>query len=232
MELALHIGIIMPLRKTIFVTSEIYHVYNRSVGNEQLFTSLLHLRRALEIVDFYRYNQRLRLSHVKELPKNLKLEYMEQMTHEKALVAIYAFSFMPNHFHLLVKQLQENGISKFMRIFQDSYGKFFNLKYDRHGALVQHPFSAKRIETEEQFLHILRYTHLNHVTAYLINADQLATYPFTSFPYYVNNEEKNSFVETRFALSMFPSVEAFTEFTLDQADYQRTLAEIKHLIID
>ena len=95
----------------------------------------------------------------------------------------------------LVKQLEENGITRFISNFQNSYAKYYNLKNDREGALFKNQFKGKWIESDEQFLHVSRYIHLNPVTAYMISPDQLDTNPWTSFSSYIH-EKAVSFINT------------------------------------
>lgn len=221
----------MPQRAVVFANNEIYHVFNRSIAREEIFSSKTNLNKILEIVEYYRFPQKLRLSKFKSLPVSLKEEYLEGLKNIAPLVEIYTFAFMPNHFHFLLKQLQDKGISKFISNLQNSFAKVFNLKNDRNGALFQNSFKAKRIVYDEQFIHVSRYIHLNPVTAYLIEFDQLADYEWTSFPAYAKGKSI-SFLNTEFLLKMFGTREKYVKFVSDQVDYQRKLAFIKGLILE
>lgn len=68
---------------------------------------------------------------------------------------------MPNHFHLLIKQTEQNGISEFVGKFSNSYTKYYNTKHNRVGALLQGQLKAVLIESGEQLIHVSRYIHLN-----------------------------------------------------------------------
>src|SRR3989344_6420565 len=142
----------MPRRALIFAKNEIYHIYNRSVGHEVVFESTKSLHKILEITAFYQYPQKLRLSRVKLLPPKLKDEYITAYLMQQPYVEFLAFAFMPNHYHFLVRQLRDNGIKLFASNLQNSFAKYFNTKYDRHGTLFQKPFSARRTETAEDSL--------------------------------------------------------------------------------
>ena len=91
-------------------------------------------------------------------------------------------------------------------------------------------FKAVRIESEEQLLHVSRYIHLNPATSYLIKVNQLVNYPWSSFKDY--QKDTNSFVNTSLVLNSFKSFKKYEEFVFDQADYQKTLDEIKHLVVE
>ena len=215
----------------ILATNEIYHVFNRSIAKENIFSSRINFRKAKEIVEFYRFPQKLRLSKFKTLTEDLKNDYRLSLQDQSPLIEIYAFSLMPNHYHFLVKQLRDNGLARFVSNFQNSFAKVFNIKNDRDGALFQNSFKAKRVETDEQFVHVSRYIHLNPVTAYLIKFNELKDYPLTSFPNYVY-ENKDLFVNTKFLLGMFKSAENYIKFVADQVGYQRELALVRDLIIE
>lgn len=222
----------MPQRAVVFANNEIYHIFNRSIARAEIFSQKGNLHKIWEIVDYYRFPQKVRLSKFKSLPVSLKEEYINAFKNDKPLIEIYAFAFMPNHYHFLLKQLQDRGISRFMSNLQNSFAKVFNLKNERIGGLFQNPFKAKRIETDEQFIHVSRYIHLNPVTAYIIEFDKLASYQWTSFPAYALGEEI-PFLNTGFLLEMFDSdKERYIKFVSDQVDYQRKLALIKDLTLE
>lgn len=208
-----------------------YHIFNRSIGKEDVFSSKLGLRRVFKILDYYRFPQKIRLSKFRDLPKDSKDDYFRKFRKLIPLVEIYAYSFMPNHYHLLIKQLQENGIVRLISNFQNSFAKVFNLKNKRHGGLFQNSFKAKRLETEEEFLHVSRYIMLNPVTSYLIEFNNLANNLRSSYCCYLD-KEKNMFVNTKFLLGRFNSKKSFIRFISNQIDYQRKLSLIKKLIIE
>jgi len=139
---------------------------------------------------------------------------------------------MPNHFHFLLRQERENGISKFLANFQNSFTKYVNTRHTRSGHLLQGQFKAVRTETESQLLHTSRYIHLNPYTSYLVRRiDELKMYPWSSLPQYIGNDEKGM-CETKNILSSFPSKKKYLQFVRDQKDYQRTLKEIEHLLLE
>ncbi|MBI4066944.1 transposase [Candidatus Gottesmanbacteria bacterium] len=221
----------MPRRLHLLVNNEIYHVFNRSVGHEIIFSNKRNLQHTLDLLDYYRFTQKMRYSQYKTLTKEFKMDYESNFKEQLPLVEIYAYAFMPNHYHLLLKQLQNGGIGTFIRILQNSFAKYFNIKFDRHGALFQSTFKAKRVETDEEFVHTSRYIHLNPVTSFLIEFNELSIYPWTSFPIY-SKDSLNTFVNTNEIIGRFKTREKYVQFVADQADYQRRLGIIKHLILD
>lgn len=222
----------MSVKRDVLATGEIYHVFDKSVGNEIIFPSLRHLSQITNSIDFYRYQQVMKYSKFKQMTIEQRNSYLSGVREHPPLVEIYAFAFMPNHYHLLVKQLQDNGIKIFTSNIQNSFAKYFNTKHERGGSLFQNPFKSRWVGTDEDFMHVSRYIHLNPVTAYMIEIDDLDKYPFTSYMYYVNSEDQD-FVDTEFLLSLFGgSKKRYKEFINDRVDYQRELARIKSLILE
>ena len=226
----------MPYRKTVLATGEIYHVLNRGIAQAPIFLSKRDYLRFLSLISFYRFfSPSLSYSHYERLPVEARKEFFEDMEkrHPK-LVDIYAYCLMPNHFHLLLKQIFDKAISIMLSNLQNSYAKYFDLKNKRQGALFQSMFKAVLIETDEQFLHVSRYIHLNPNTAFLIEIEKLSSYTWSSFPEYLN-ARPTSFVTTREILDMLDGsnrCEKYRRFVFDQAEYQQKLGRIKHLCLE
>lgn len=219
-------------RKIVLANGEIYHVYNRSVGDIDIFSTRGNIKKILQLLFYYRFYQKLRFSHFKALSQEVKKLYLNQFLSQIPLVEIYSYALMPNHYHFLIKQIQENGITRFLSNFQNSFAKFFNLKTNRKGALFLTSFKAVRIMSEEQFIHVSRYIHLNPVTGYLLKIEELLTSVLTSFRWYIGKKGKDSFVNTEKILSIFRSKENYKKFIFDQVDYQRKIDKIKKLTLD
>lgn len=95
---------------------------------------------------------------------------------------------MPNHYHFLIKQIQENGITEFMHKLDTSYTMYFNLNNKRSGRLFENTFKAKMIDTDEVLLHVSRYIHLNPVIKGLI--ERPIEWRWSSYPEYFDSEVK------------------------------------------
>lgn len=224
----------MARRTVPLVTGEIYHLFNRSIARQPILTKVKDFQRFFNVTDFYRFeNPPMRFSHYNRLPIEQKRSILDTLykTGER-LVEIYTFSLMPNHFHLLVKQLKDNGIKILVSQIQNSYAKYYNTKYKRQGALFQEMFKAVRIETDEQFIHVARYIHLNPLTSFIIKEiEELEEYSLTSFIDYIGKRQ-SPFLNKNKLLGSFSNVQQLKKFTLDQVDSQRKLKNIQHLFFE
>lgn len=155
----------------------------------------------------------------------------KMLTKGEKLIDILTFCLMPNHFHFLLRQIVNDGTSKFLSNLQNSYTRYFNTKHQRTGPLFLDQFKAVRIETDEQFLHVSRYIHLNPYTSYVVkDFEGLKRYPWSSFPEYF--EERAGICEKETILGFFKNSRAYERFVFDQADYQRKLHTIQHLLLE
>ena len=120
-----------------------------------------------------------------------------------------------------------------MRYIQNGYAKYINIKENRVGPLFQSAFKAIRITTDEQLLHVSRYIHLNPSTEYLVKTEKLLEYPWSSFPTYLDEKILDfHFVNPEPVLSFFKTRDLYKEFVFDQAEYQKELSNIKHLMLE
>jgi putative transposase len=145
------------MRKTSFATGEFYHVYNRGTEKRDIFMnnhdyerflSLLYLANSKDKVDLKR--QGSTLSELLSIDKS-------------DLVDICAYCLMPNHFHLIIREKEEGGISKFMQKLITAYTMYFNKIRDRSGTLFQGKFKAVHVDTDRYLKYLLAYVHLNPV---------------------------------------------------------------------
>lgn len=217
-------------RSTILATGEIYHIFNRGVERRTVFSNTREYKRSVDTIDYYRFaGLPIRYSHFLNLTYQRKQALLGMLT--KYEVSILAYCLMPNHFHFVLKQEGENGISRFLSNFTNSYTKFFNTKYERVGPLFQGTFKAVRVESEEQLIHLSRYVHLNPVSSFLIPENKLNTYPWSSFPEYLNRESGH-ISDPNLVLSRFKNKDTYREFVHDQINYAKELKMIEHLAFD
>lgn len=147
----------MPAKNSIKVYAEntYYHVYNRGVNKQKIFESGDDFQKFLYYLEIYLSKPDL----LRQKEPLLKIHLVNNNLFGK--IEILAFCLMPNHFHLLVKQIAKDAVTKLMRQVSTSYSMYFNRKYERVGPLFQGKFKAVTVETDEQLLHLGRYIHQN-----------------------------------------------------------------------
>lgn len=222
----------MPIRYVPLVNDQYYHLYNRGVAHQPIFSSVKDYQRLLLCISYYRYkNLPFRLSKLLQTSKEERERVLVNLHSVNDLtVDLTAFCLMPNHIHILLKQLVDGGISKFMRQVADSYTRYFNTKYQRVGPLFQGAFKAVRVETDEQLIHVSRYIHLNPLTSYVVREENFINYAWSSLKDYLKKDSK--LVNHKIVLSSFKSGEDYLKFVMDQADYGKELEKIKHLLVE
>jgi putative transposase len=165
----------MPYRKEEFTNGEVYHIIIRAIDDNLIFKDTSDYFRG--IFSIYEFNnskrvtiqakRRLRIAFKKLLEKadrhRVSIKTPEFVDERDKMVEVLAFCFMPNHIHLLLKQIKDGGISKFMQKNGIGLGKYFNTKYQRKGHVFQDTFKAVHIEGENQFMIVVSYIFTNPV---------------------------------------------------------------------
>jgi len=216
----------MPYRKVPLSQHEIYHVYTKSISGFKIFNSERKFQRMLESIVFYTM-KKPPCKFSDRNPKNPKPALGLGL--DEKIVRIIAYCFMPTHIHLILQQLKNYGISRFMNLILKSYSKHFNIKHKRKGPLWEGRFKNVLVETNEQFLHLTRYIHLNPVTDYLVNKPE--DWKFSSYREYIGLVDKDERI-CDFSDYLDMDIPSYQGFVNDRIVYQRELAQIKHLILE
>lgn len=222
----------MPLRVTPLVNGEYYHVYNRGVALQPTYSSKKDYDRFMLSISYYRFNNiPFRLSRFLQISENERESIITSLkAANNKSVDLIAFCLMPNHFHILLQQKSEGGISKFMKQVTDSYTRYFNTKHDRVGPLFQGAFKAVRVENDEQLIHLSRYIHLNPLVSYVVREVDFTDYFWSSLRNYMSDDFQ--LVSPKIVLNNFKSPQDYLKFVMDQVDYGKELEKIKHLTLE
>jgi len=149
------------MRKIPFANEEIYHVYNRGTDKRTIFEDPYDYLRFLQSLEEFNTLEPIGSIYEHSFVKTYELGHRMSKS-EDGLVEIIAYCLNPNHFHLLLRQVSENGISKFMQRVGNGYTKYFNHKNERSGSLFQGKFKAIHVNTNEYLLHLSVYVNLNN----------------------------------------------------------------------
>lgn len=221
----------MPIRFLPLVTGEYYHVLNRGVASQPTFNSTRDYEKFVFAQTYYRHqNLPLRLSKLMQINYQDRQKLLFEITNSPKKVEIVAYCLMPNHFHLLLKQNIDGGLSNFIKRLIDSYTKYYNIRYQRAGPLFQGVFKAFHIQTNEQLLHISRYIHLNPLVSYVIKEHEFVSYKWSSLKAYMDGDFNS--VNSEIVMGQFKNSDNYLKFIMDRAGYAKTLETIKHLILE
>ena len=150
---------------------------------------------------------------------------------------------MPNHYHLLVRQLTSNGIVRFMQKLGTGYTNYFNKKYERVGSLFQGKFKAVLLNEDSHFIHLPYYIHLNPLDLcarewrnkrleninYATNF--LENYRWSSYLDYIGKKNFPSVTQRNFLMRFFKGPENYKVDTLKWLQ-EINLANISELTLE
>ncbi len=221
----------MPQRKVPLITGEYYHIYNRGFRKRKIFLSSANYGRAYQTLQYYQLSEPpFKFSHFQLRSLKRQQEILVQLDHTS--IEVIAFCFMPNHFHILIKQLENNGINHYISKFSLSYAKYFNTLHEKSGPVFEGRFKAVLVNTNEQLLHLSRYIHLNPYTASIAKTiNELKYYPYSSLKEYLHSY-RFILSQPQSILDQFESPEDYLKFVTNHADYQKDLHQIKNLTLD
>jgi len=138
----------------------LYHILNRGVDKRKVFMDEKdHFRFIHDIFEFNDIqNSSFNNYHFRN---SLDVGRPEIRRPRKLLVNIHGFCLMPNHYHMLVSPLVENGIPLFTKKLNGGYAKYFNERHKRSGALWQGRYKSVPVDSDPHFSWIPYYIHFN-----------------------------------------------------------------------
>lgn len=221
----------MPLRKDNLVFGEIYHIYNRGVDKRDIFIDDEDRFRFIhDLFEFNDENPTINLAmHLKSKNNEIKEVGLPKVERKlrKVLVEILAFCMMDNHYHLIVRQKTENGITEFMKKLGTGYTNYFNQKYERIGALFQGRFKSVCIKNDAHLMYLPIYIHLNpldfkfygwrekKITNYIKAIEFLDSYRWSSYMDYTGQKNFPSLINKDFILSRVGDEKKFKKEMID-----------------
>lgn len=146
----------MSLRKTPFVTEEYYHIYNRGILKNPIFLDEADKERFIKLLFVCNSGKPI-------IFKLVQGKALDEIERGDTLVDIGAYCLMPNHFHILLYEKVDGGISLFMQKLFTAYSMYFNKRYERKGPLFESKFNSRNIDTNEYLNWVFSYIHLNPI---------------------------------------------------------------------
>lgn len=219
----------VQLRKDALTTNMVYHIFTRSIAKFVIFNDPEEYDRCFQLLDLYRYsNFEYKFSKFTSMSENFQKIIVDELKIDgEVLVEIIAYCIMPTHIHLILKQIEDNGISKFMGRVLNGYSRYFNTKHGRVGPLWSGRFKNVLVQTDEQLIHLTRYIHLNPTSSGLVNKPE--DWNYSSYLEYIGRSVDGICNYSKL-IDMKPR--AYAKFVDDHKSYQRDLSIIKSVMID
>lgn len=135
------------------------------------------------------------------------------------LVRILAWTLMPNHFHILMEEIRDNGISKFMQRLCGSMSMAFNAKYSEKGSLFQGSYKSRTVDTDDYLSYLAFYIQVKNVLELYSGGLEKAVhnfddawlwasqYPFSSFASYSTSDAPSLIIDRERFLELSPNAQ-------------------------
>ena len=141
---------------------EWYHCYNRGVDKRRVFLTKKDYERFLLLMYTGNASVPAHTFHLKD-KQLLAVLSDDTLDRGEPIVEIGAYSLMPNHFHLILKEIQKGGVALFMQKVFTGYTMYFNTKNERTGSLFAGTFKSKHVDGDDYLKHLISYIHLNPI---------------------------------------------------------------------
>lgn len=226
----------MPYRKQQFVNGEIYHIIVRRIEDNLLFKNIDDYYRGIFSIYEFNDTKPVIIRDRRECRDPLSANCRERVsdTPRESLVDTLLFCLMPNHLHLLLKQLKEGGISKFMNKFGAGYPAYFKKKHNlqRRGHFFQDRFVAVHIKTEEQLKVVFVYIHTNPISLIEPKWKEIGikdpekaiefveNYKWSSYSDYIGRKNFPSVTNRRFLLDVMDDIQGCKDSIEDWVRYK------------
>lgn len=198
---------IINMRKTKLATGETYHIFNRGVDKRNIFSNQK---------DVDRFFHSMSVFNQIEATGSLYEQSFQKDKPEKALVKFVAYNLLSNHFHFIIEQVEEDGISKFMQRLLGGYTWYFNNRYKRSGSLFQGRFKSVHIHSNEYLLHVSAYVNLNHKIKLL--GGPTAKLGESSWDEYIGQDKSDFCAGKDIVLDQFNSKKEYGKFALSSLE--------------
>lgn len=182
----------MPSKNRIktYKSGGVYHIYNRGIEGREIFTNEQDYEMFLKILENYSSDKKASEDTIYKRERPYLSKHRSEMKLSDE-IEILAYCLMPDHYHLLVWQKNEDGITKLLRRVVTSYVMYFNQRYKRNGPLFENIYRAVLVEDEHQILELSRYIHMNPVSRQVRRFGLVETNSGIAPEYYIYSSYKD-----------------------------------------
>ena len=223
-----------------FEIDEWYHCYNRGVDKRKIFQTSRDYERFLMLMYTGNGSNPLHISNLKD-PRLRPILSDNSIDRGTPLVDIGAYCLMPNHFHLILKETSENGITSFMQKIFTGYAMYFNKKNERTGTLLSGPFKSKHIGDDNYLKQVVSYVHLNPIELFepgwkerhgntAMLERKLLEYPYSSLPDFIKQKAGKVQLERKILgneiFDLFDTIPSVHEIVSEASEYYQEIATV------
>lgn len=202
-----------------FAEHEHYHVFGRGTNREKIFIDDRDKARFIFLITHFQSPTRINNvswyteSFLKKGSFSIRKDKVNEIL-KKRSVRLVAFVLMPNHFHLLIQNLEDKILSVYMHRILTAYSKYFNAKYKKKGHVFEGPFKAVHTKNNTQLLHLSAYIHKNpkEIKNWENTYDE---YPYSSYQDYIGLNRWGNFLSTEIVLKQFKDQAKYKDFVLE-----------------
>jgi len=222
----------MAYRQVDFALDEYFHCYSRGVDGRKTFNDTRDYERFIELL----YACNAATPFRRDLLAAHGHESILKSERQEPLVAIVAYCLMPNHYHIVMRETCEDGISRFMQKLGTAYTMYFNARNERVGSLFIKPFRAKHIRDDDYLKRVVQYVHLNPAElsepgwkeGRISNVDALISslrkYRFSSLPDYAGSKRiENVILDSNTIHSLYDSLPSLQYVVAEALAYLKSL---------
>lgn len=202
-----------------FETAKIYHIYNRGTEKRSIF---------MDAADRPRFLYNLQEFNDENPALNWQYKGISEVRPQKRVVDILAYCLMPNHYHLMLRQIRDNGITSFMRKIGTGYTMYFNKKYGRSGALFQGKFKSVLVDRDEYLRYLPHYIHMNPRE---IGVTNLQTYQWSSCSAFIDSTNSSSLLtDLSFMRGLYP--QGYAASLMNWVQDNESIPNMNNILLD
>lgn len=199
------------MRNVHIAPGEYYHIFNRGMAKQTIFHNNADRMRFLFLLLYFQ--SPVPVQNIARLVKLMPWigDDLREKVIKKRFVELTSFCLMPNHFHLIVKEVEESGIARYMQRVLNAYTKYYNTKYNKSGHLFQGPYKAVHVKNNKQLLHLSAYVHRNpRELKEWFNKEH--AYQWSSYQDFVEDNRFNKLLATDIVLGQFKNKSEYNKF--------------------
>jgi|AntRauTorckE6833_2_1112554.scaffolds.fasta_scaffold06956_6 putative transposase len=242
----INIYVIMAIMKRSFSKGSYVHVIKRGVRGLPIVKDTHDKWRFMRLLRYFNDENSHTNWHRQVVAAGAEGRYMpwpKRWQERSALVHIHAFVLMPNHFHLLLEEIDDGGIAKFMKKISESMTKYYNKKYDQKGSLFQGPYKASEVTTDEYLKFLFGYILVKNPFELYPDGFKAAAnnfesaflwaknYPFSNLPGFLTKKNRTEITEKSAGEEFFSDLSDFKVVAKEAVRYSQA-KKLENIILE